>query len=451
MRATEATRATTVAIIGAGWSGLAVAVAATHAGHQVTVFESARTLGGRARTVQATLSNGRNIALDNGQHILIGAYTDTLRIMRKVGIDVDAALLRMSLTMVFPDGRGLRFPKLPAPLDAIVGIVGACGWSWRDKLSLLRVALRWQRAKFECDAGRTVADLCTELTPRVRAEMIDPLCVSALNTAADAASGQVFLRVLRDAMFGVSGGSNLLLPRVDLGALFPDAAARWISSHGGRIAMGCRVQTIVPSSGGWRVVGDGIEDTDNKFDCVVLACPPGEAARLVESSGIAQAADWSAQARALRFEAIATVYLEGGHPLPEPMLALRSTPDAPAQFVFDRAQTGGPDGLWAMVVSASTTERALLETQVVAQAREQLGCADPRVVLSVVEKRATFACTPGLARPPMSIAPGLEACGDYLEGPYPATLEGAVMSGLAAAARISTTTAAQPGKPTPSL
>ena len=442
VRAAEAASTTSVAIIGAGWSGLAAAVAATEAGHKVTVFEAARTLGGRARTVQATLSDGNTIALDNGQHILIGAYTQTLRLMRKVGADVDAALLRMPLTMVFPDGMGLRFPKLPAPLDALIGIATARGWSWRDKLSLLRVAAGWQRAKFECEATRTVSDLCAELTPRVRAEMIDPLCVSALNTAADAASGQVFLRVLRDAMFGVSGGSNLLLPRVDLCALFPDAAASWVAAHNGRIALGSRVQAILPTAKGWRIVGDGGADGDgggdgdSTFDHVVLACPPGEAARLVESSGVAQAAGWAEQARALRFEAIATIYLEGGHRLREPMLALRSTADAPAQFVFDRAQTGGPDGLWAMVVSASTTERAVLEAQVVAQAREQLGCADPRVVLSVVEKRATFACTPGLARPSMSIAPGLDACGDYIEGPYPATLEGAVMSGLVAAAKM---------------
>ncbi|MEO5737228.1 MAG: desaturase, partial [Variovorax sp.] len=140
---------------------------------------------------------------------------------------------------------------------------------------------------------------------------------------------------------------------------------------------------------------------------------------------------WCAQARALRFEAITTVYLEGGHRLPEPMLALRSTPDAPAQFVFDRGQLGGPAGLWAMVVSASSTERAALETQVCAQAGAQLGCRHPRVLQTVVEKRATFACTPGLERPPMQIAPGLSACGDYVEGPYPATLEGAVLSGVA--------------------
>ncbi len=435
-------RTTAVAIVGAGWSGLAAAVAATEAGHHVTVFEAARTLGGRARTVQAKLSNGQEIALDNGQHILIGAYSQTLRLMRQVGVDVDSALLRLPLALVFADGMGLRFPQLPAPLDALVGIATARGWTWRDKLSLVRVASRWHRAKFKCDANCTVADLCVGLTPRSRAEMIDPLCVSALNTAADAASGQVFLRVLHDAMFGVSGGSNLLLPRLDLGALFPTAAARWIAARGARVTTGCRVQAIARTATGWRVVddsgnppSDGTGNNAGEFDHVVLACSPGESARLVESSGVAQSEGWSAQARALRFEAIATVYLDGGHRLPAPMLALRSTSDAPAQFVFDRAQIGGPDGLWAMVVSASTTERAVLEAQVVAQAREQLGCANPRVVFSVVEKRATFACTPGLARPPMSIAPGLDACGDYIEGPYPATLEGAVMSGLAAAAR----------------
>jgi len=251
--------------------------------------------------------------------------------------------------------------------------------------------------------------------------MIDPLCVSALNTPAAEASGQVFLRVLRDAMFGVRGGSNLLLPRQDLGALFPDAAAKWIAARGSRVTPGQRVQTIAPDGPGWRVDGAA-------FDAVLLACPPAEAARLATGHDA-----WCAQARALRFEAITTVYLEGGHRLPEPMLALRATPAAPAQFVFDRGQLGGPAGLWAMVVSASTAERAALEERVCAQAVAQLDCKAPRLLQTVIEKRATFACTPGLQRPPMQIAPGLAACGDYVEGPYPATLEGAVLSGLAAA------------------
>lgn len=67
----------------------------------------------------------------------------------------------------------------------------------------------------------------------------------------------------------------------------------------------------------------------------------------------------------------------------------------------------------------------MLQAQVLEQAKQQLGL-NLHPVQTVVEKRATFACTPGLKRPPMQIAPGLLACGDYVAGPYPATLEGAV-------------------------
>ncbi len=426
-----------IAIVGAGWAGLAAAVAAIGAGHRVTVFEAARTPGGRARAVPATLADGRRVRLDNGQHILIGAYAESLRLMREVGVDVEAALLRLPLALVFPDGSGLRLPNAPAPLDALAGILAARGWSWRDKAALLRAALRWRRDGFECPAQLSVADLCAGLTRPVRDGMIEPLCVAALNTPAGQASGQVFLRVLRDALFGARGGSNLLLPRTDLGELFPEAAARWLAARGGRVVAGCRVQALAPAAPGWRVDGE-------RFDRVVLACPPGEAARLVESSGLAEAAlragarspavasAWCARARALRFEAIATVYLAGGHRLPAPMLALRAGAEAPAQFVFDRARIGHADGLWALVASASATERAALEAQVCRQAERQLGCRHPSAVLTVVEKRATFACTPGLERPAAHIAPGLSACGDYIDGPYPATLEGAVRSGLAA-------------------
>jgi predicted NAD/FAD-dependent oxidoreductase len=117
------------------------------------------------------------------------------------------------------------------------------------------------------------------------------------------------------------------------------------------------------------------------------------------------------------------------------MLALRCTPDAPAQFVFDRGQLGGPAGLLAFVVSASDAEREVRQGQVLQQASTQLGL-NLQAVQTVVEKRATFACTPDLQRPPQAIAPGLLACGDYVAGPYPATLEGAVRSGLQAVAHL---------------
>ena len=412
-----------VAVIGAGWAGMAAAIAHRQAGRQVTVFEAARTVGGRARAVPGVLPDGTAATLDNGQHILIGAYTESLRLMRLVGVDPTTALLRLPLTLQFPDGQGLQLPDLAPPLDALLGIVRAKGWGWQDKVALLRTATAWQLRGFRCAPHTSVADLCAPLTPRLMAEFIDPLCVSALNTPAREASGQVFLRVLQDSLFSGRGGSNLLLPRTDLGALFPEAAMRWLVQQGGQVVTGQRIQRLVPlPSGRWQLAAtggaaQGSEATD-AFDHITLACPSWEAARLVE--GLATTPGLAAAARGAR--------------LPLPMLALRNTAEHPAQFVFDRGQLDGQQGLLAFVVSASDGDRALIEQQVLQQAAAQLGLPGLRPVQTVVEKRATFACTPGLQRPTMQVLPGLTACGDYVEGPYPATLEGAVLSGTAVAA-----------------
>ena len=122
------------------------------------------------------------------------------------------------------------------------------------------------------------------------------------------------------------------------------------------------------------------------------------------------------------------------------MLALRSDDCSPAQFVFDRGQLGGPQGLLAFVVSGAAkwvaqgtqaVATATLQQASAALARHLVGPLE--LVQVIVEKRATFACTPALARPGATIAPGLFAAGDFVAGPYPATLEGAVRSGVAAA------------------
>lgn len=413
-----------VAIAGAGWAGLAAAVACVEHGHAVTVFEAARTPGGRARTVPVTLPDGSTALLDNGQHILIGAYVETLKLMEKVGVRPDQALLRLPLVLRDPQGDGLALPSWPAPLDAAAGILGARGWTAADKLSLLRAAALWQLAGFRCGPGQSVTELTRGVTRRVHEQLIEPLCVAALNTPADRSSGEVFLRVLRDSLFGRGhggwGGSNLLLPRQDLGALFPHAAQGWLAQRGAVVRLGERVQELRRAGAAWEVDGEA-------FDAVVLAAPSGEAARLVASSGVA-AGPWLRDANGLGFEAIATVYVTGGPRLALPMLALRSPP---AQFVFDRSQLGGPEGLLAFVVSASTADKEAIERDVLAQAAG-LGWT-VRPLRTIVEKRATFACVPGLRRPPAAIAPGLWACGDYVQGPYPATLEGAVRSALAVA------------------
>ena len=416
-----------LAVVGAGWAGLAAAVRAARDGHQVVVYESTRQLGGRARSLALTRGNGDTALLDNGQHIMIGAYSETLALMGEVGVVPREVLHRLPLTLRFPDGRGLALPAWPAPFDAAWGILTARGWSWGDKFSLLRHATSWQLRRFHCDERSTVAQLCRDLSPVVMRELVEPLCVAALNTSADRASATVFLRVLRDGLFGPArdgwGASNLLIPRLDLGQVFPEAAAAWLQARGAQVRLGARVQSLRREGAGWNVDGE-------PFDAVLLACPAWESERLVAQSGV-DAPRWLSAVGGLTHEAIATVYAEGGPALPLPMLALES---GPAQFVFDRAHLGGLAGVFAFVVSASEGDAQSIEQRVLAQAAS-LGWT-LRPLKTVIEKRATFACLPGLRRPAIEVADGLLACGDYVEGPYPATIEGAVRSAIAAVDRL---------------
>jgi squalene-associated FAD-dependent desaturase len=382
--------------------------------------------GGRARSVPVA-----GQVLDNGQHILVGAYAATLELMRLVGADPDALLLRLPLVLRTPEGQGLALPA-GAPGPAFVrAVLGAAGWSWPDRLRLLAAAAGWGARRFRCDDALTVADLCRGLPAGVMRDLIEPLCVAALNTPAREAGAAVFLRVLRDALFGGRGSSDLLLPRAGLDALLPQPARRWLEAHGVPVRLGRRVQRLEPAGGGWRIDGE-------HFDAAVLACTATEAARLARPV----APGWAALAGALRYEPIVTVYLRDAWPAsPLPMLALRSGAGAPAQFAFDLGRLGGRAGVSAWVVSGAAEPLAEgLETLAQATCRQAAALRaasaagpPPTPIHAAAERRATFRCTPALQRPPAAIAPGLWAAGDYVAGPYPATLEGAVRAGRAAA------------------
>ena len=439
-------------MIGAGWAGLAAAVAATQAGVTVVLSDMARAPGGRAREIlpggraREILPGGRAREIspgaralddgpacddgwDNGQHILIGAYSATLALMRLVGAPVDAGLLRGPLALRYPDGGGLQLPA-GAPLAAFGrGVLATRGWSVADKAGLLWAAVGWLARGFRCPSTTNVAQLCARLPARVQRELIEPLCVAALNTTMAQASGQVFLRVLHDALFSGRHGADLLLPRVPLSALLPAPATRWLQAQGADCRWGRRTMALAADGDGWWVDGE-------HFDAVVLACTASEAARL--TSGIAPR--WSQTAAALRYEPILTVYLHDPDlRLAQRMTALRTGSDAPAQFVFDLGQLGRAPQHYAFVVSGARdalsdgVDRAA--QRVLAQARLAFpgAFAEPNALRQAsAERRATFACTPGLQRPGLAIAPGLVAAGDYVAGPYPATLEGAVRAGQAA-------------------
>ena len=431
-----------IAVIGAGWAGLAAAVRATQAGHAVTVFEAAAMPGGRARS-----DDGGDAATDNGQHILLGGYARTLGLMRDVGVDVEQALLRVPLRVTCADGTGFALPPSgPRLVAAARALLGASGFGALDKLSAVAMSLQWQWRGFRCPASLTVDELMRRVpSAGVHRRLIEPLCVAALNTPSAEASAQVFLAVMRDSLFGARDASDLLLPQRPLAQLLPLPATDWLRGHGTAVHLRCRVTTIDTAGGGWRVASNtGADDSrkpDASFDQVILATPATEAARLTQSLAPA----WSATAAALAHEPIVTVVLTAPRRAwPAPMLALDSDDtQRPAQFAFKLGEQSGPRDRVTLVVSAAAAwlERGAdaVAQAAVEQYRQAFG-VDNRETIELVsvraDKRATFRCTAGVARPGMDILPGLRAAADYVAGPYPATLEAAVLAGEAAARAI---------------
>ncbi len=417
-------------VIGGGWAGLAAAVRGVQLGARVTLIDMAPQLGGRARSWQ----DPEHGALDSGQHILIGAYRETLALMRTVGADPDRLLRRLPLTLVNPSGHGLRWGGGPPALAAALAVWRHPQWTGADRLSLASWGLKLLLRGLSAPSDWSVARLCQDMPAAVRLELAEPLCVAALNTRIEHASATVFLRVLRDALLGGRGAADLLLPAAPLAALLPDPAADWLRAQGASVLTNQRAHALVTNASGWQC-------GEHQADAVVLASSATEAARLIQPIN----PGWSALAQALPAEAIATVEWHApGLRLAAPMVALA---DGPAQFVFDLGQIDGNQptlagddrsGRFAAVASAVVTDlgdglEALAE-RIQAQVAAQVpGLAQTRRLRSHADRRATFACLAQLQRPPAAIARGLWAAGDYVDGPYPATLEGAVRAGQGAA------------------
>lgn len=429
-----------VAVIGAGWAGCAAAVELARRGSRVTVFEAARLPGGRARAVEID-----GVRLDNGQHILLGAYRETLRLLRVVGLDPSQALLRLPLQMRYPaGGDGIDFiaARLPAPLHLLAALWRSRGLSRPDKLALARFvsAARWMGWRLDQDCS--VAELLQRFDqgPRLIRLMWQPLCVSALNTPIERASAQVFLAVLRDSLGARRAASDMLLPRIDLSALLPQPALDFVMRHGGGVRLGTAVRRIARKGEQWSLqAGVTVDD----FDAVIVATAPTAAAGLLHGLAAIE------PITALTYEPITTCYLQyvPETRLPQPFLALEEDPAAGrfGQFVFDRSQLDVRQaGLLAVVISAASgaiqdghdgLARAVAQQLADALHAPELGA--PRWTRVITEKRAGFSCRPGLARPAnQTAATGLLLAGDYTAGAYPATIEGAVRSGLAAARLI---------------
>ena len=418
-----------VAIVGGGYAGMAAAVTLAGQRVPVTVFEAGKSLGGRARRIEHEES-----VLDNGLHILIGAYVETLRLMRLVGADPDRQLLRLPFAWNMHGQFSLNAAALPAPFNLLAGLLFARGLSFTDRLAIARFLLHMRRAAWRLPRDMSVTALLERERQGAGVRLLwRPLCVSALNTPPETASAQIFLNVLRDTLDAGRAASDLLLPRADLSALFPAPAAAWVTARGGSVLTGQRVIAIDAVEGGYAVRHAAGEST---YSHVICAVSPhhtkGLLSGLPELTEIAQAMDRFA------YQPIYSIYLQ--YPaevgLPAAMLGFDSTL---LQWAFDRGALCGQAGLIGLVISAEGMHEehahAALARLVHQELQRQIGpLPAPCWSQVIAERRATFACVPNLSRPAnRTPLEGFILAGDYTASDYPATIEAAVRSGIAAA------------------
>jgi squalene-associated FAD-dependent desaturase len=424
-----------VAIVGGGWAGMAAAVTLAGAAQPVTVLEAAQVLGGRARRV---VVDGRTV--DNGQHVLLGAYAQTLALLRTVhGDRAERELFdRRRLHLEEPGVFRFKTPALPAPWHLGVALLAMRGLPRQDRLATVVFVRRLRRERFRCAPQLTVDALLAD-QPALAVKLLwEPLCLAALNTPVDAASAQIFLNLLRAAFALHAHDSDLLLPRIDLTALFPAAAAVHVTARAGDVRTGVTVTGIA-------ALGDGVavasEAGEERFAAAIIAVGPHQLAHVLAPSASSSATAALAQVAAFAYEPIRTTYLQYGRALglPQPMLKLDGDP---GQWIIDRGQLGGAPGLAAVVIStdvaAARIDHDSLARAIDAQLRRRApDLPAPAWTQTIAERRATYACVAGLVRPaPGPLEKRLYLAGDYTDAEFPSTLEAATRSGVAAARQL---------------
>lgn len=414
-----------VAIVGAGYAGLAAAVALAERGVSTDVFEASKVLGGRARAVDI-----QEQALDNGMHIMIGAYRETLRLLRLIGVRENEALYRSRLRLELPGRLRLAAPLLPAPLHLAWALLRARGLTLGEKKMAMSFVSRHKRTRFRLPADCPVSELLQSQSPRLRRLFWEPLCLATLNTPPETASAQIFLNVLRDSLASTRAASDLLLPARNLSHLFPEPAAAYIAARGGQIRRGRRIAGIRCGPAGFAIDGFG------PYDRVILAVAPQHLPRLISAlPAMKPVADL---VLGFDYQSITTCYLSYPHHigLPFPMLGADSQY---YQWLFDRGRLCRQPGLLAGIISGNGPHDRLEPPALAEELHRTLATVTPNLPSPhwskvIRERRATFACQPNLRRPETTTpVPGLYLAGDYVAGDYPATLEGAVRSGIAAA------------------
>jgi len=367
-----------------------------------------------------------------------------LRLLRVIGVPEEQVFHRrpLRLEMRTPRQEDVRieFPALPAPWHVLAGFAVARGLSGSERYRALALCTQLFFSGFKLDKDCSVAAWLQDAKQpeRLIKALWEPLCLAALNTPLDQASALIFIHVLHEAFAGKRRDADMLFPRVDLGAVFPQPALEYIRAQGGTLRFGERVSALQISDG--RIAGVITHQGVIHADHVVMAAAPSEVLRLMQPHPLLN--DISQGLARLRYEPICTIYLQypAGIRLGCEMLGLL---DGTGQWLLDLGDTGH-SGRMAVVISGPGPHMALDNAALCADVSAQIGThfphwPAPTHSLVIREKRATFSCHADVAALRPGTRTAVRGCwlaGDYTDTGLPATLEGALRSGVRAAREI---------------
>ena len=412
-----------VAVVGGGLAGLAAALRLVDLGHEVTVLEARPTLGGAVQTLPEREGDPAPPP-DNGQHIALGCFEAYLGFLARVGCAANVRRSPLALPVIGEDGRASTIRP------GVRGLLGYRHLAPVDRLRVARTLARMRQADPATLDAETFADFLRRQGERDRSleRFWDVFVRPALNLRSAEASAALAVMTVQTALLGRPGASDLVLPAAPLGEMHGEAAARALAQAGAAVRTSSRVAALEDDAA---VLADGERVA---ADALVIAVPPAESARLLGEE-------------APRFDdsPIVSVHLLFDRPLLRARFA--ALLGSPAHWVFDRGRLlGGPAqaGRYLTVVSSGAPELAALRGRslvdvVAAAVAERLGWAE--LVWSRVsrEPAATFAGRPGSAaerRGPLTARPNVVRAGAWTATGWPATMEGAVRSGLAAARSV---------------
>lgn len=430
-----------VIVIGGGFAGIAAACRLAGDGHRPLLLERSPRLGGRAGSF---FSPERAESLDYGQHVLMRCCTATTGFLLRIGAS-NAVRFQptLSIPIVWPDGRAvLRSSPMPGVFHLVPSLLGYRPLSFRDRIRAMKAGLSIALGRAGADVpfarwlkDRGGSDRSIEL-------LWDPICVATLNAPSDVVGVHAARVVFRDAFFRPDG-ADVGFFATPLAEIF-DAARRYIEDRGGAVRTSATAERLAIDRESIRGVELSSGETF-ETDAVVVAVPPADLATLVPGEG--PLAPLLAKASRLRWAPIVDLHAWFDRPVLEDEFAVAV--DSPIQAVFDvtrlhgRAQSEGPSHL---VLSQSAAED-WIDRPVDEVSRDLLGAlgelfpgvreAAPRETLVLRHRRATFVPEPGSAAlRPRAVTPirGLYLAGDWTSTGWPSTIEGAVRSGIFAAA-----------------